>query len=120
VATALQHATSILSPRIQATSTEKHHPYAGQKNDALTFKTDQSVGAAQSVLSALMTRFAVWPSDTPSQITVVKADPKLIKRRPVDLGGMDIPFQGFSIWSVLEGGARALSDQIGLMREAVP
>ena len=30
---------------LQATSTGKHHPYGGQKNDSLTFKTDQSVGA---------------------------------------------------------------------------
>ena len=45
MATALQHEAPTLSPRIQATSTGKHHPYGGQKNDALTFETDQSVGA---------------------------------------------------------------------------
>jgi len=49
VATALQHETSTLSPRIQATSTGKHHPYGGQKNDALTFKPDQSVGAGHQI-----------------------------------------------------------------------
>ena len=47
MATALQHEAPTLSPRIQATSTGKHHPYGGQKNDALTFETDQSVGAGQ-------------------------------------------------------------------------
>jgi hypothetical protein len=44
------------------------------------------------------------PNGTHDQIPVIKADLKPIKRRPVDPGGMDIPFQGFSIWSVLEAG----------------
>jgi hypothetical protein len=47
---------------------------------------------------------AVSPSDTLNQITVVKADPKPIKRRPEAPGGMEIPFQDFEIWSILEGG----------------
>jgi hypothetical protein len=44
------------------------------------------------------------PNDTHDQMPVIKADLKPIKRRPVDPGGMEIPFQDFEIWSVLEGG----------------
>ena len=47
---------------------------------------------------------AVSPSDTPNQITAVKADPKPMKRRPDAPGGMEIPFQDFEIWSILEAG----------------
>ena len=60
-------------------------------------------GTSLLVLSGLVTGFAVWPSDTPEPVFVM-ADPKPIKRLPVDPGGMVIPFQGFSIWSVLEAG----------------
>ena len=47
--------------------------------------------------------YAVSPSDKRNQITVIKADPKPIKRRPEDPGGMEIPFQDFEIWSIFEG-----------------
>ncbi|MDA0787611.1 MAG: hypothetical protein O3B37_15125, partial [Proteobacteria bacterium] len=33
------------------------HPYGGQKNDALTFKTDQTVGAGQAVSVTVRNRF---------------------------------------------------------------
>jgi hypothetical protein len=55
------------------------------------------------VLFVLAGAHAVSPSDERNQITVIKDDPKPIKRRPEDPGGMEIPFQDFEIWSIFEG-----------------
>lgn len=56
------------------------------------------------IVFVLLSNEMFSPKDTHDQIPIVKADLKPIKRRPVDPGGMDIPFQGFSIWSSLEAG----------------
>jgi hypothetical protein len=60
-------------------------------------------GPSLLALSGLVTGFAVWPSDTPEPV-FVKADTSPIKRSPDAPGGMEIPFQDFEIWSILEAG----------------
>ena len=42
---ALQHEVATFCPRIQAAGDGKHRPCGEQKDDALTCKLDQSVGA---------------------------------------------------------------------------
>jgi len=61
-------------------------------------------GTLVLALFALTDSEMSWSDDSEDQIPLVKADPALIKRRPVDPGGMKIPFQNFEIWSILEGG----------------
>lgn len=68
-------------------------------------KISGGVIAATLVLAlfALTDSEMFWSDDSEDQIPLVKADPTPIKRRPVDPGGMEIPFQNFEIWSILEG-----------------
>jgi len=54
MATPLQYQASAQRPRIQAASTQNHHPVARKTRHELTFKPDQSGGAGQAQMQRLL------------------------------------------------------------------